>query len=80
VSEDKERSEMSSGRNEHVTQSNNLVGLGMLLGMIIGVALGVALWLATGNPALFAVFIGAGMCIGLAVGAGVDERKREHDA
>jgi hypothetical protein len=40
------------------------------LGMALGAPLGVPLWLATGNPGL----IGAGIAIGLAIGAGLESK------
>ena len=47
-------------------------------GMSIGVAIGVAWWLLLDNVA----FMGAGVALGVAIGAGIDQKRDrdEHDS
>jgi hypothetical protein len=53
--------------------------LGFSLGMIFGVALGLTLAALTHKILFFAVFTGAGMSLGLAIGADLERRHAEKD-
>jgi len=48
--------------------------LGMLFGIFVGGGLGTVLFASTGNVAYFA-FIGAGVGVGLSLGAGFDQKQ-----
>jgi hypothetical protein len=50
-------------------------GRGLALGLIFGVALGLVLWSATDVIAFFPIFVGAGISIGLAIGAARDKEE-----
>jgi hypothetical protein len=52
-------------------------GVGLMFGMIFGTALGVVFGVALNNMGFMAIGIGAGMCIGLAIGASLEQRRKE---
>jgi hypothetical protein len=66
---------MSEDKNDRPDKETNNTGMGIGIGMLFGVALGIVLWQATDNFVFFPVFLGAGMSIGLALGATRDQQK-----
>ncbi|HSG18633.1 MAG TPA: hypothetical protein VLE70_20225 [Anaerolineae bacterium] len=50
-------------------------GRGLALGLIFGTALGLVLWMATDSIVFFPVFVGAGISLGLAIGAARDREE-----
>jgi F0F1-type ATP synthase assembly protein I len=52
---------------------------GMCFGMIFGVALGIVFGAVLDNMGFMSIGIGAGMCIGMAIGAAQDRREAEDE-
>ena len=50
---------------------------GMCFGMIFGVALGIVFGAVLDNMGFMSIGIGAGMCIGMAIGSAKDRREAE---
>ena len=63
---------MSENKNKQSAEETNFSALGVSLGMLFGAALGLVIWIATDTFVFFPVFIGAGLTVGLAIGAGRD--------
>jgi hypothetical protein len=68
---------MAEDKNGRSDKETNNTGLGIALGMLFGAALGVVLWLATDTFVFFPVFVGAGLSIGLAIGAARDQQETD---
>jgi hypothetical protein len=66
---------MAEDNNGGSNKDVNYTGLGVGLGMLFGASLGLIIWLATDSFVFFPVFVGAGLSIGLAVGASRDQRE-----
>ena len=64
---------MSENKNKQSVEETNFSALGVSLGMLFGAALGLVIWIATDTFVFFPVFIGAGLTVGLAIGAGRDK-------
>ena len=68
---------MSDNKNSPSGNETNYTGLGVGLGLLFGTALGVVLWMATDSIVFFPVFVGAGLSIGVALGAARDQQQRD---
>ena len=66
---------MSGDKNGQPGNKTSYTGLGVSLGLLFGAALGVVLWLATDSFVFFPVFVGAGLSIGVALGAARDQQR-----
>ena len=68
---------MSDSPADKAPQETSHAVRGMGFGMIFGVALGIAFGVVLDNMGLMSIGIGAGMCIGLAIGTSMDRREAE---
>lgn len=68
---------MSEDKNGQSDKETSSTGLGLSLGLLFGAALGVVLWLATDTFVFFPVFVGAGLSIGVALGAARDQQETD---
>ena len=59
-----------------VPESSNYAARGMAIGLAIGAGWGVALDAGLKNMAFMSIGVGAGMCIGPAIGAGLDKKAK----
>lgn len=67
---------MSTKSDNQTQQEPSYSSMGTSLGVVFGGALGLVIWLTTDTFVFFPVFIGAGLTIGLAVGAERDKMKK----
>ncbi len=71
---------ISEKKENQIPKKTNYTGLGLTLGLIFGSSTGLLYGMALDNLAAgFALGIGGGMCLGLAIGAGLDQRNKQND-
>ena len=61
---------------ENGPQKPNYLGLGISYGLIFGAGLSTILSLVLDNPAFIGIGAGLGMCLGVAIGAGLERRAK----
>jgi hypothetical protein len=70
---------MSSDSGKKERQEISYLGLGMSVGMVLGGLFGIVYGILLDNMALMTVWVGAGLVLGLSIGAGLEARKKEKE-
>lgn len=70
---------MSQNQKKDSTQGpdDRYIALGVSLGLLFGAALGIIIWIVADQFIFFPIFVGAGLSIGVAVGAGYAQTKQQ---